>query len=31
VLENVTFADLVQRSRERAKVEVTAAGEGAGA
>ena len=31
VLENVTFADLVQRSRERATVEVTAAGEGAGA
>src|SRR6201995_3879713 len=32
VLENVTFADLVQRSREpAAKVEVTAAGEGAGA
>jgi Rrf2 family protein len=31
VLENVTFADLVQRSRERAKFEVTAAGEGAGA
>ena len=32
VLENVTFADLVQRSRERAaKIEVTAAGEGAGA
>jgi Rrf2 family protein len=31
VLENVTFADLVQRSRERAKVGVTAAGEGAGA
>src|SRR6476620_2767702 len=32
VLENGTFADLVQRSRERAaKVEVTAAGEGAGA
>jgi Rrf2 family protein len=32
VLENVTFADLVQRSRERAtKVEVTATGEGAGA
>ena len=31
VLENVTFADLVQRSRERAaKVKVTAAGEGAG-
>src|SRR3954467_10815252 len=32
VLENVTFADLVERSRQRAaKVEVTAAGEGAGA
>jgi DNA-binding IscR family transcriptional regulator len=31
VLENVTFADLVQRSRERAaKVKFTAAGEGAG-
>src|SRR5438270_4086670 len=32
VLENVTFADLVQRSRDRAsRVEVSAAGEGAGA
>jgi Rrf2 family protein len=32
VLENVTFADLVTRSRDRAaRVEVSAAGEGAGA
>ena len=32
VLENVTFADLVQRSKARAgQLEITAAGDGAGA